>query len=98
MNDRFKYYALVGGGLQGANKRSIGHASRSKEDAFRLSTYCLETFIPGTYRLLAKNPTTINTYYYFNIKCPDCGAKLEAVTPAQDKHILPLYACPYCGN
>lgn len=98
MNDGFQYYALIGGGLQGANKRSIGHASKTKEDAFKLSTFCLEGYVPGTYRLLAKNPTTINRYYYFNIKCPNCSGTLEPILPAKDKYVLPMYACKYCSK
>lgn len=97
-NKGFKYYALMGGGLQGAYKTPVDHAYDNKEAAFKVSTFCLEGYIPGTYRLLAKNPTTINTYHYFNIKCPDCGSTLEPISPAKDKHVLPLYACKYCGK
>ena len=61
MKNGFKYYPLMGGGLEGAYKRPLAPARDSKESAFKVSTFCLETFAPGTYRLLAKHPTTINT-------------------------------------
>ena len=98
MKNGFKYYPLIGGGLGGANKRPIDHAYDSKESAFKISTFCLETFAPGTYRLLAKHPTTINTYYYFDIRCPHCNCKLEPITQAKDERVLPMYACTVCDK
>lgn len=97
-NDGFKYYPLIGGGLGGAYKRPLNHYYDSKEGAFKISAYCLEGFVPGTYRLLAKNSTTIQKYYYFNIKCPDCGGTLKEIMPAKDKHVLPMYACTCCNR
>lgn len=97
MDKLFKYYALTGCGIQGVRKRPIDHAFDSAEAAFKVSPFCLESAVPGTYRLLAKNPTTIQTYYYFNIKCPNCGSTLEEMLPAKDKHVLPMYACTCCN-
>ena len=98
MDKLFKYYALDGRGLQGANKRPISDAFDSAETAFKISAFCLETAVPGLYRLLAKNPTNIQKYHYFNIKCPNCGCKLEEIMPAKDKHVLPMYACTCCNR
>ena len=42
MKNGFKYYPLMGGGLGGAHKRPIDHAYDSKENAFKISTFCLE--------------------------------------------------------
>ena len=98
MDKLFKYYALDGCGIQGANKRPISDAFDSAETAFKISAFCLETAIPGLYRLLAKNPTNIQKYHYFNIKCPNCGCKLEEIMPAKDKHVLPMYACTCCNR
>lgn len=98
MDKLFKYYALDGRGVQGANKRPIDHAYDSAEAAFKISTFCLETALPGTYRLLAKHPTDIHKYHYFNIKCPNCGGTLEEIMPAKDKHVLPMYACTCCNR
>lgn len=97
-NNGFKYYALTSGGIQGAYKVPVNHAYKSKEAAFKISTFCLEGYIPGTYRLLARYPTTINTYHHFKIKCPDCGGTLEPIMPAKDKHVLPMYACTCCNR
>ena len=97
MKDGFKYYALMGGGLGGAYKRPL-EARNSKEEAFKVSTFCLESFVPGMFRLLAKHPTTINTYHYFNIRCPHCNAQLEPITQAKDDRTLPMYACKYCSK
>lgn len=97
-NNGFEYHALIGVGYEGTNKRPIDKACHSKEAAFRISNYCLESSIPGMYRLLAKNATTIDTYYHFNIRCPSCGCKLEPVMPAKDKHVLPMYACTCCNR
>ena len=98
MDKLFKYYALDGRGIQGANKRPINHTFSSAEAAFKISAFCLETAVPGLYRLLAKNPTNIQKYHYFNIKCPNCGCKLEEIMPAKDKHVLPMYACTCCNR
>ena len=98
MDKLFKYYALDGSGIQGANKRPISDAFDSAETAFKISAFCLETAIPGLYRLLAKNPTNIQKYHYFNIQCPNCGSKLEEIMPARDKHVLPMYACTCCNR
>ena len=98
MDKLFKYYALDGCGIQGANKRPISDAFDSAETAFKISAFCLETAVPGLYRLLAKNPTNIQKYHYFNIKCPNCGCKLEEIMPAKDKHVLPMYACTCCNR
>lgn len=98
MKDGFKYYPLIGCGLEGAVKRPMDTARDSKESAFRVATFCLENYVPGIYRLLAKHPTTINTYYYFDIKCPRCHCKLEPITPAKDEHVLPMYACTVCNK
>ena len=98
MDKLFKYYALDGRGIQGANKRPIDHAYDSAEAAFKISTFCLETAVPGTYRLLAKHPTNIHKYHYFNIKCPNCGGTLEEMLPTKDKHVLPMYACTCCNR
>ena len=98
MDKLFKYYALDGCGIQGANKRPISDAFDSAETAFKISAFCLETAVPGLYRLLAKNPTNIQKYHYFNIKCPICGCKLEEIMPAKDKHVLPMYACTCCNR
>ena len=76
MDKLFKYYALDGSGIQGANKRPINHTFSSAEAAFKISAFCLESAVPGLYRLLAKNPTNIQKYHYFNIKCPNCGKPL----------------------
>ena len=98
MDKLFKYYALDGCGIQGANKRPISDAFDSAETAFKISAFCLETAVPGLYRLLAKNPTNIQKYQYFNIKCPNCGGTLEEIMPAKDKHVLPMYACTCCNR
>ena len=98
MDKLFKYYALDGSGIQGANKRPINHTFSSAEAAFKISAFCLESAVPGLYRLLAKNPTNIQKYHYFNIKCPNCGCKLEEIMPAKDKHVLPMYACTCCNR
>ena len=98
MDKLFKYYALDGNGIQGANKRPISDAFDSAETAFKISAFCLETAVPGLYRLLAKNPTNIQKYHYFNIKCPNGGCKLEEIMPAKDKHVLPMYACTCCNR
>ena len=98
MDKLFKYYALDGSGIQGANKRPINHTISSAEAAFKISAFCLESAVPGLYRLLAKNPTNIQKYHYFNIKCPNCGCKLEEIMPARDKHVLPMYACTCCNR
>ena len=63
MDKLFKYYALTGGGIQGARKTPIDHAFDSAEAAFKVSTFCLETAVPGTYRLLDKHPTDIHKYH-----------------------------------
>ncbi len=47
MDKLFKYYALDGRGIQGANKRPIDHAYDSAEAAFKISTFCLETAVPA---------------------------------------------------
>ena len=49
MDKLFKYYALDGSGLQGAHKRPIDHVYDSAEAAFKVSTYCLESAVPGTF-------------------------------------------------
>jgi len=98
MDKLFKYYALTGGGIQGTRKTPIDHTFDSAEAAFKISTYRLETAVPGTYRLLAKHPTDIHKYHYFNIKCPNCGGTLEEILPAKDKHVLPMYACTCCNR
>ena len=98
MDKLFKYYALTGGGIQGARKTPIDHTFDSAEAAFKVSTYCLESAVPGTYRLPAKHPTDIHKYHYFNIKCPNCGGTLEEMLPAKDKHVLPMYACTCCNR
>lgn len=98
MEKLFKYYALIGGGLGGAYKTPLNHYNDTKEQAFKHSAYCLESAIPGTYRLLAKNPTTGNEYYNYTIKCPNCGSTLEEIMPAKDKHVLPMYACTCCNR
>lgn len=98
MDKLFKYYALTGGGIQGARKTPIDHTFDSAEAAFKVSTYCLESAVLGTYRLLAKHPTDIHKYHYFNIKCPNCGGTLEEMLPAKDKHVLPMYACTCCNR
>ena len=90
MDKLFKYYALDGRGIQGANKRPIDHVYDSAEAAFKISTFCLESAVPGTYRLLAKHPTDIHKYHYFNIQ--------EEILPAKDKHVLPMYACTCCNR
>ena len=53
MDKLFKYYALDGRGIQGENKRPIDHAFSSAEAAFKISAFCLESAVPGLYRLLA---------------------------------------------
>ena len=98
MKNGFKYYPLMGGGLGGAHKRPIDHAYDSKENAFKISTFCLENYVPGMFRLLAKYPTTLNTYHYFDIRCPHCQCKLEPITPAKDEYVLPMYACTVCNK
>ena len=98
MDKLFKYYALTGGGIQGARKTPIDHAFDSAEAAFKVSTFCLESAVPGNYRLLAKHPTDIQKYHYFNIKCPNWGGTLEEILPAKDKHVLPMYACTCCNR
>ena len=98
MDKLFKYYALTGGGIQGTCKTPIDHVYDSSEAAFKVSTYCLESAVPGTYRLLAKHPTDIHKYHYFNIKCPNCGGTLEEMLPAKNKHVLPMYACTCCNR
>lgn len=98
MDKLFKYYALTDGGIQGARKTPIDHAYDSAEAAFKVSTFCLETAVLGTYCLLANHPTDIHKYHYFNIKCPNCGGTLEEIMPAKDKYVLPMYACTCCNR
>ena len=98
MDKLFKYYALTGGGIQGAHKTPIDHVYDSAEAAFKVSNYCLESAVLGTYRLLAKHPADIHKYHYFNIKCPNCGGTLKEIMPAKDKHVLPMYACTCCNR
>lgn len=96
--DGFRYYPLIGGGLDGGYKRPLDHSYDSKEGAFKISAFCLESFVPGAYRLIAKNSTPIQKYHYFNIKCPNCGANLQEIAPARSKTELPLYGCTCCNR
>lgn len=89
---------MIGGGPGGAYKIPLDHYNDTKEQAFKHSGYCLVSAIPGTYRLLAKSPATTNAYYYFTIKCPNCGGTLEEMLPAKDKYVLPMYACTCCNR
>ena len=97
-SDGFKYYPLIGGGLSGAYKRPLDHYYDRKEGAFKISAFCLEGFIPGTYRLIAQNPTPIQKYHYFHIHCPDCGGTMKELLPARNKTELPLYVCTCCNR
>ncbi len=91
----FLYYPLIGGGKFGVERQPM-NACRSKEQAFRCSNYCLQSMMPGMFRLLSKHEAKPQEYFSFNIHCPTCGSKLGRMTDSIDEHTLPMYGCKYC--
>ncbi len=91
----FQYYPLIGGGKFGVERQPM-NACHSKEQAFRCANYCLQSMMPGIYRLLSNSEAKPHHYQHFNIHCPTCGSKLINMSSAIDEHTLPLYGCKYC--
>ena len=51
------------------------------------------------FRLLAKEPHSIESALKYDVKCPVCGKTLKPVSGMLNAYDLFLYACPTCkGN
>ena len=50
------------------------------------------------YRLIAKNPHTIEMMLAYDIECPECGKNLRLVGRSLNSRKLGLYRCPSCDK
>ena len=50
------------------------------------------------YRLIAREPHTIEMALAYDIECPECGKNLKQVGRCLNRHELGLYRCPACDK
>lgn len=50
------------------------------------------------YRLIAREPHTIEMALAYDIECPKCGKNLKQVGRCLNSHKLGLYRCPTCDK
>lgn len=50
------------------------------------------------YRLITKEPHTVEMALSYDIECPECGKTLKQVGRCLNSHKLGLYRCPTCDK
>lgn len=50
------------------------------------------------YRLIAREPHTVEMALAYDIECPSCGNRLKMVGRCMNSHKLGLYSCPACDK
>ena len=89
------FHPLIDRDTDGKDKSPL-FSSPNRERVAGISGLYLEELVPQRYRLIAREPHTIQQASQYRIHCPCCGAVMRAISRPSDEHRLALYECPEC--